>query len=261
MAHGAPRKPLLCAARARPEEGRQHSLPPAIPRGHGGCEREERQDTLRSLGFSALRLSPPALASVPRRYILLHVQVTKLVEHLSVRRQGPLLEDVDRVLERRAETSREGQGSIPGEDGAGDPTVGGSPGPLPGQRPVPATRPGRLGSPLWIQVGGRTRGREDMSCDPPAWMGWKQPGPQDPRATPRTNQARLVGRPTGAGLCLGASEGRPPHFSYLVILGRAADQFQRWGLRPKMRPPKADGRSGEDVASLPEQRGDGCYGR
>ena len=44
--------------------------------------------------FSALHPSAPVPASVPLRYVLLHVQVTELVEHLSVRRQGPLLEDV-----------------------------------------------------------------------------------------------------------------------------------------------------------------------
>ena len=96
-----------------------------------------------------------------------------------------------------------------------------------------------------------------MSYDPPAWMGWKQPGPQDPRATPRTTRLVRWGGPTGAGLCLGTSlKG-----GLLTSPNWSSNQFQRWGLRPKMRPPKVDGCSGEDAASLPEQRGDRRRGR
>ena len=157
---GGPRGTQEAAAgwRAAPRRGGPAAL---APRGQPSPEGDVKGKRGRTVpgSFSALHPSAPVPASVPLRYVLLHVQVTELVEHLSVWRQGPLLEDVHRVLEMRAETSREGQGSIPEVDGAGDPAGGSSPGPLPGQRPVPALRPGRLGSPLWIQVGGRVRGR------------------------------------------------------------------------------------------------------
>lgn len=88
---GGPWRPLLTAARA--DTGLSWSA-----HAPGG-----RAVSLRLRLTAGGGLGEPLVPAVSQRrapppYVLFHVQVAQLVEHLSIRRQGPLPEDVDGVL-------------------------------------------------------------------------------------------------------------------------------------------------------------------
>lgn len=110
---------------------RQHLTPrpESLPADRRRLTRKaELQEIPWSLGSFSAPPAPrrmPASASGAPTHVLVHVQVTQLVEHLSIGWQGPLPEDVDRVLGKVGE----GQPELSSGAGGGEPHTAAPPGP------------------------------------------------------------------------------------------------------------------------------------